>query len=709
MSGAVAGRLEAARRACFVGRADELELFEAALHTDEPPFTLLLLHGSGGVGKTALLHRFRGLAERAGLPVVRVDGRDVQATPNGFRSALAEALDVPDPPGVPGDPPGVPGDPPGVPGDPAGVLGAAGRAVLLVDTYESLTPIDGWLRDEFLPRLPDRVLVVVAGRQPPAAAWRTDPGWRDLVRVIALSNLDAGEATGYLRTMGVPAWLHRDLVDVTHGHPLALALAIDVLRQGDAAAMLERMGAPDVVQALLQRFVDELPTVGHRHALQVCAEARTTTEAVLRAALDEEDVHARFEWLRRLSFVEHGPHGLFPHDLARDVLVADLKWRDPEVRATLHRRIRVHAMTRLRAARGRAQQLAALDFLFTEYSDPVFRQYWNQWDTMGQALGEPAQPSDRAEILAIVERHEGAASAALAAHWFDRQPGSFVVYRRGHAVMGVLVWLSLHDASPVDVAADPATRTALRYVVDTAAPAPGDEVTMARFIMDREHYQAASQIFNVGSVHHVLHVLCHPRLSWDLLVVADAEFWTPLWTHIGYDRAPDADFEVGGRRFAVFARDWRTAPLPTKWSDLLEDRAPRTPTAVTAAEPTGPPVPPEYVRNVRQALRDLRRPDLLARNPLLSSQLVRARAGERPAPAVLVELVHEAAAILRQHPRDEKLYRVLDRTYLRPAHTQELAAELLGLPSSTYRRHLATAIGRVVAWLWEREAEQTGR
>jgi hypothetical protein len=234
-------------------------------------------------------------------------------------------------------------------------------------------------------------------------------------------------------------------------------------------------------------------------------------------------------------------------------------------------------------------------------------------------------------------------------------------------------------------------------------------VTMARFIMDREHYQAASQIFNVGSVHHVLHVLCHPRLSWDLLVVADAEFWTPLWTHIGYDRAPDADFEVGGRRFAVFARDWRTAPLPTKWSDLLEDRAPRTPTAVTAAEPTGPPVPPEYVRNVRQALRDLRRPDLLARNPLLSSQLVRARAGERPAPAVLVELVHEAAAILRQHPRDEKLYRVLDRTYLRPAHTQELAAELLGLPSSTYRRHLATAVGRVVAWLWEREAEQTGR
>ena len=685
MRGAVAGRLEAARRASFAGRVDELELFEAALDGDEPPFTLLFVHGPGGVGKTALLHRFREIAERIGVPVARVDGRDVQATPNCFLSSLAAAL--------------------GVDGDPVAALGPVGRAVLLVDTYESLTAIDEWLRDEFLPRLPERTLVVVAGRRPPAPAWRTDPGWRDLVRVLALSNLRAGEAIGYLRSVGVPARLHRELVDLTHGHPLALALAIDVLRQGDDRAVVERMHAPDVVQALLQRFVDELPTGRDRHALQVCAEARTTTEAVLRAALGEEDVHRPFEWLRELSFVECGPHGLFPHDLARDVLVADLTWRDPEVRATLHGRIRMHAMSRLRVARGRAQQLATLDFLFTEYSDPLFRRYWTQWDTMGQALGEIAQPSDRAEIVAIVRRHEGAASAALAAHWFDRQPGSFAVYRRGRQVMGFLAWLSLHDARPADVESDPGTRGAWRYAMDAAAPAPGDEVTMVRFLMDRDHYQGASQIFNVGSVHHVLHVLRHPRLSWDLLTVADADFWTPLWTHAGYDRAQDADFEVGGRRFAAFARDWRTAPLTAKWADLLGVRTP--PAAVPA--PAGAPVPPEYERNVRQALRDLRRPDLLARNPLLSSRVVRARGGERPAPAVLVDLVHEAAEMLRQHPRDEKLHRVLDRTYLRPARTQELAAELLGLPSSTYRRHLALAVGRVVAWMWEQESEQTGR
>jgi hypothetical protein len=34
----------------------------------------------------------------------------------------------------------------------------------------------------------------------------------------------------------------------------------------------------------------------------------------------------------------------------------------------------------------------------------------------------------------------------------------------------------------------------------------------------------------------------------------------------------------------------------------------------------------------------------------------------------------------KSHPRADNLHRVLDRTYLRPAPTQEKAAELLDLP-----------------------------
>ncbi|HET9139875.1 ATP-binding protein [Actinophytocola sp.] len=666
----VGHRLDAARRDTFVGRAGELELVRAALAEPELPFVLLHVCGPGGIGKSALLRRLAAVAAESGTQCLGVDGRDIGATPTDFVTALGAEL--------------------GVAGDPVEALAASGPAVLLVDTFEALSELEDWFREEFLPRLPAQLLVVTAGRQRLAPAWQADLGWRDLVRTVSLPNLSPAETAEFLRRVRLPAHLHDQVFGLTGGHPLALALAADVLRQHGLDPALGVADAPDVMQALMVRFVEGLPDQSHRHALQVCAEARTTTEAVLRAGLDRDDVHDLFEWLRGLSFVAAGPHGIFPHMLARDVLVADLSWRDAEVRDRLHNRVRAHATARMRAATGRERRLAILDFLFTEYSQPRFRSYWKEWDTTGRVFGEPATPADRAAILDLVRRNEGAESAALAQRWFDRQPEAFTLYRGRHGVLGFLCWLSLSDAAAEDVEADPGTRAAWRI----CGPAePGADVLMLRFLMDGEAYQGSSQLFNVGPVVHVLQVLDRPGLHWDFLAVADAEFWAQLWTHIGYDRMPAADFTVGERRYAVFARDWWTAAPVPKWTEILscqhED-----------------PARPEFERAARQALRDLRRPDLLARNPLTRCRLVRERAGE---PAVaLVEVVREAADVLRQHPRDEKLHRAVDRTYLRPAATQELAAELLGLPFSTYRRHLTQGVARVVSLLWEREQKPSG-
>jgi len=103
----------------------------------------------------------------------------------------------------------------------------------------------------------------------------------------------------------------------------------------------------------------------------------------------------------------------------------------------------------------------------------------------------------------------------------------------------------------------------------------------------------------------------------------------------------------------------------------------------------------EFSAAVRAALRDLHRPDALAANPLQRTRM--ARGGD------LTGLIEQAVAALRADPRDAKLARALDRTYLRPAPTQERAAELLDLPFSTYRRHLARGTERVAGWLWQRE------
>ena len=115
--------------------------------------------------------------------------------------------------------------------------------MLLLDTYEAAAALDDWLRERFLPELPAAALVVIAGRAAPGAAWRRDPGWHDLLRVVSLRNLRPEDARRCCARTGV-AEEHARTLELTHGHPLALSLLVDVLAQrrrpGVGAAELAR-------------------------------------------------------------------------------------------------------------------------------------------------------------------------------------------------------------------------------------------------------------------------------------------------------------------------------------------------------------------------------------------------------------------------------------------------------------------------------------
>ena len=133
---------------------------------------------------------------------------------------------------------------------------AHARGVLFIDTYEILASLDTWIRETLLPQLPSGFFVVIAGRNPPAAAWRTDLGWPELVRIMPLRNLRPEESRAYLDARGVPdARACRRCWPSPMGIPLALALVSDVLMRGDARASFLPEHEPDVVQALLERFV----------------------------------------------------------------------------------------------------------------------------------------------------------------------------------------------------------------------------------------------------------------------------------------------------------------------------------------------------------------------------------------------------------------------------------------------------------------------
>jgi hypothetical protein len=684
-AGTLGDLLAARRRRRFVGRTSEVELFQLALETPDPPFLLLHIHGPPGIGKTSLLDVLAGLAADAGARVVRLDGRDLVPSPPAVLQALG-VLEVPEGEGA------------------IAGLSDSGRLVVLFDTYERLSPLDDWVRTRLLPRLPATALTVVAGRTPPDSAWRADPAWRELLRVVSLRNLSPEESRQYLQVCGVDPDCQEQLVELAHGHPLGLSLLADVVVRGGEAAADPL--TPDLVGTLLQRFVEIVPSGLHRRALEVCAPARVTTEALLREVLGLEDAHELFTWLRELSFVESGPEGVFPHDLARDALEADLRWRDPEGYRRVFRGVRGHINGRLQTSRGQEQQRTIADakYLFRRLpgvGSPV------DWEAWGQQYPEPARPGDREPLLDLVLTWEGEASAAIAARWWERQPeGFFVVRGQDGVIGGFLALLDLTRASTQDIEADPGARAAWDYAMRHAAPRPTEMVTQSRFIVDRETYQGPSATLNATPILTMQRYLGTPNLAWDFLALAEPERWDAYFAAADLPRAAGADFWVGGRRYGLFAHDFRQIPVDALL-ELVTERA--LAHDLTPSSPTVQPLllvlsQPEFDDAVRQALRDLRRPDLLSRNPLLRTRLVRDRAGdEEPVAATLEALVGAAVETLREHPRDDKLWRAVERTYVRPAATQERAAAALGLPFSTYRRHLTLGVDRVVAWLWDQE------
>jgi hypothetical protein len=108
---------------------------------------------------------------------------------------------------------------------------------------------------------------------------------------------------------------------------------------------------------------------------------------------------------------------------------------------------------------------------------------------------------------------------------------------------------------------------------------------------------------------------------------------------------------------------------------------------------------------IKVALRHYTRTDLLAGNALLHARVLSRGGPSGNTPQALRALPGETADSLFANERDRKLYRVLDLTYFNPAPKQEAAAYRLGLPFSTYRRHLTAGVDRLTEWLWRQEQE----
>ncbi|HEY6793130.1 MAG TPA: hypothetical protein VI248_00440 [Kineosporiaceae bacterium] len=709
----LAERLRAARARSFVGRNAELSAYARALRADPPPFSLAWIHGPGGIGKSALLHRLADEAHAAGRPTVLFDAGMIDPTPGGVVRAVQERL-------------------------PSGAVLSSPGLALHIDTAERLAPVEGWLRTEFFPGLSADGLIVVAGRRAPDSRWRSDLGWADQLRTFALHDLDVDDAVRYLVSRGIPEGDVPAVLERTHGHPLALALVADVWAQRER---LRRPGTglgpeelQDVVASLVERFLDDVPDAVHRRALQVLGHARVTTEALLRGTLgpsgtsvDAAVAEEAFAWLRGLSLVDLSGDGLAPHQLARTVLDDDLRWRDRESWLLLDQQVKAFYTERVLTSRGAEQARATADLLWFHRRSPALGAY-QEWDEAFSLWTQPARESDLSEILQLVAEHEGPESVRIHRAWWERQPEAFHVVRREPGVVHgffVQLWLERpagpgtagepgvrpDGAALVADVGDPVAKAAWELVERSVPLRPGEHIRVIRSWIGRDGYHrpCPTQQALTGDVTRIW--VTEPGLAVTVAFAVDPNLWTPLFAYVDYARAGTGDATVGDRSYAAYLHDWRITS-PAAWLDLLSARD--QPGSTIGREGVASVDPQRHLGEgasvvlsrgqfeaaVRDAFRAADRPAELARNPLALSRLV--RPGDDPGPALRALLV-DAVATLAHDGRYGAATRALETTYLKGVRTQEAAAARLAVPFSTYRRHLAAGLRQVTEVLWERE------
>ncbi|WP_410573596.1 ATP-binding protein [Amycolatopsis sp. cmx-4-61] len=665
MSTGLAGRLAAARAEALVGRGRERAVLDRMISGAADAPLVAYLHGPGGIGKSSLVRYAARQADLAGRPVVRIDARFLDADPRRLEEAAAPACTVP-------------------------------GTVLLIDTFERCRPLEPWLRETFLPRLADDVTVVLAGRLAPDAEWSLDPGWAQLFTALALKPLDPAESGALLAARGVPAGQRGTFVAFAGGSPLALSLAASAPTPPDAH--WEPTG--DVLTTLVERLVGDVPGAVHQRALEVVAQAYVTREPLLRSVLGDEDAAEVFSWLRQLPYIETTPEGLHPHDAVRATLAADLRWRDPERHDDIRARVSLAGLQAVRAATeaDALQRVAEWMFLFR---DPGGTDDLYNFREHPHVEDEALRPEDVPDVLRLAEEIEGPASAAAAAHWLDRQPEAFRVYRYtgSPAPAGFMAVLRLDTPLPGDTAADPVL-AAVWDLVNTVAPLrPGEHLGIRRFAVQPGGHQRPSPLMELVSRRTIGEEMRVHGRAVTFSVFEDGRRWGRYLTEAGMPEV--ATVTVGGRRLHVFGRDWRRQSV----ADWARHRA-RTSAAPVATWPAGGPAagPPSaaFGDAVLEALRTWHRPREFATSVLLHSHLVRPDSTDPVAD--LRAAITVALDALPVDPAGVKAHEALTTTYLTASRTHKAAARRLGVPYGTYRRHLALARARLTEQLLRQPA-----
>ncbi|WP_162848482.1 LuxR C-terminal-related transcriptional regulator [Paenibacillus nanensis] len=387
----------------FVGRDFEIAVFRQYLENlPQQSERILHLSGTAGMGKTYLLHRFAEIAaERNACPIwVRMKEltSDSQAFDRAVRIGLGGESDTSNRHHAFEDCRSL------------SLLherAEHNRIVLLIDEYEEAGALDYWLRTHYLPRLPSNMLIVIAGRYPLEGPWRFTPAWNKMIVRMPLGGLSYEEIRAYLQQWGVSSGQAVDAVWLrTLGHPLAVSLLTLAAGEMSDTADLAHLGEGEAVEALLERWLLEVPDEELRRLLFAASAVRTFQHELLEELLGSPVSSALFERLIRLSFVSRTANGWQLHELVWENLRRMFRERMPEMYERYFKHAAALAERKIEDGLAKGLDISKeLTELLYIAGTPVIRAHYRHASS-SPSYREPLDSSNQAELKGYIAKRQ---------------------------------------------------------------------------------------------------------------------------------------------------------------------------------------------------------------------------------------------------------------------------------------------------------------
>lgn len=621
----------------FTGRTGLLSRFDRLLAGDGPE-RVALVHGPGGIGKSAVLRAVGRRAAAAGRPVWSLDARALQPLPGEVERALAGAADRP-------------------------------GAVVLIDSFELIPAQAGLLRERVLPGLAADAVVVIAGRQAPDRAWFRG-GWEHVCVELPVPPLPAAEARALLATLGVTDDAAADaLVEWAAGSPLALTLAAPA---GSDTSTIDLVGV-DLAKMIVRRLAgDELSEVD-TDVLEVAAVARAVDGRLLAAVLPGRPTRAANERLRSSSVAELVDARVALHDLVRAALRDELRRRDRARYDRLRCRIADHLYARVVGGETRL-----VSDLIELIDDPGVR--WGIGGSAGHTCRvDPYRSGEVDDVVAAYLDDKGDPG-----WWDDLAPvldaapeAGLVARDLAGRPLGFCVSL---PAQRWPAAADD-DRVLGPILADARARGP------ERALIFRETFSVdADDVVGVLNLAAVLRSgLANVERSYIVDCSVGLGSTIDFFKAVGAVHHPGLDTEHEGRRVKVWVIEHGPGGMVGQVRDVIRAEA------GVAAPEGAEPAEEDLVGLAVEAVRDYSRPAVLAASPLAA---VGATTEER-IEALRAAIRRAVAAAFGPGPDDDLARRMVELADLDASVTHEQAAARLAVSRATYFRHLRQARRRV--------------